>query len=276
MVKYVFLILVFCFSFAESDSQNSENRSDTVKNNNDSGNINSVFQSGEHLKYKVKYGILNGGEADLTVGTQQIGYKRYYRATAEAGTVGIARSLAKIHDTYESYFDTTTCLPIKSIRDINENDYRKYSETLFRRTDNTVINLLNETRPVPPGTLDILSAFYYARRYIFKKEMKKDEIINLTTFFDDQIYIVKIRYKETLDFRTDFGKMKCLRFVPVLESDSPFKDEDDLQIWVSDDGNYIPVFIKIKLPVGSLKCELSGFENLTNPFGKKFIRNSSK
>jgi hypothetical protein len=58
-----------------------------------------------------------------------------------------------------------------------------------------------------------------------------------------------------------------LRFVPVLDAQSPFKKEEDMQVWFTNDGNFIPVKIKMDLPVGSVKCELSNYKNLKNPFG---------
>ncbi len=272
-------LIVFCFFF-NFKLYSQENDSIKIEKDNFAETLtnitNTAFQPGERLKYRVRYGIINGGEAEMTVGMQTVGYDVYYHAIATASTTGITKSIALIQDIYESYFDITSGLPIKSIRNIHENDYRKYTETLFRRNDNVVLDLLSGTHSVPPSTFDILSAFYYARRYIFQNKIEKDEIIVLTTFFDDEIYNIKIRYKETEDYKTDFGKIHCLRFAPFIEPGGTFKTEDDMKILVSDDGNYIPVFIKMKLPVGSLKCELSGFENLSNPFGKYFLRNSKK
>ena len=61
----------------------------------------------------------------------------------------------------------------------------------------------------------------------------------------------------------------CLKFVPLLDKNNPFDDEDDLQIWFSDDGNYIPVKIKMDAPIGSIKAVIIDYENLKNPLGIK-------
>lgn len=227
----------------------------------------SSFQPGEYLQYKVKYGFISGGIAEMKIDLVPIGYDWYYHVTAVAKTSGAVSMLANVYDKYESYIDITNGLPIKAIRNIREGSYTRYNEVLFRRWENKVMSLRSGTHKVPPNTLDILSAFYYARKFIFSKGFKKNQIIKLTTYFDDKLYDVKIRYKETEKKRTNFGRIRCLRFVSVLDKESPFEKEDDLEVWFSDDGNYVPVRIRMDMPVSSVKCDLTNFKNLKNPFG---------
>ena len=66
--------------------------------------------------------------------------------------------------------------------------------------------------------------------------------------------------KETI--KTKFGKIDCLRFVPVVQEGRVFKDEDDLFLWISDDPNHVPVRIKSELLVGSIKADLVSFKGL--------------
>ncbi len=228
---------------------------------------NTAFQPGEYLQYKVKYGFIGGGIAEMRIDMVPIGYDWYYHVTAIARTTGMVGAIANLYDKYESYIDITTGLPIKAIRDIREGNYTRYNEVLFRRWENKVESLRSGLHDVPPNTMDILSSFYYSRKYIFKNKMNKNDVIKLTTYFDDKLYEVQIRYKETKTIRTDFGKIECLRFVPVLDAHSPFKKEEDMQVWFTNDGNFIPLRIKMDMSVGSVKCELSNYKNLKNPFG---------
>ena len=224
---------------------------------------------GEELVYSIKYGIVKGGEANLTINVIQSGEDFYYHVKAEAVTIGPATKFAKIYDVYESYINVKNGYPIKSVRNIRENKYTYYNEVLFYRDQNFVISLNRPGKKIyiPSNTLDLLSAFYFARRHIFAGEFKKGDKINLTTFFDNQLYPVSIKFKEKETIKSNFGKIRCLKFVPVLEKDNPFKKEDDLQIWFSDDGNYIPVKIKMKSKIGNVKAELVRFSNLKNNFG---------
>lgn len=234
----------------------------------DSITQNGAYKPGEELIYSIKYGLLKGGEAKLEIKVIQSGIDFYYYVKAEAVTTGIATKFAKIYDVYESYIDIKNGYPIKSVRNIKEGRYTYYNEVLFYRDQNFVISLNKPGKIyIPSNTLDLLSAFYYARRHIFKHQLKKDEEINLITFFDNELYPVTIKFKKKEVIKSKFGRVKCLKFVPVLKKDNPFKSEDDLQIWFSDDGNYIPIRIKMKAKVGTIKAELVKFSNLKNNFG---------
>jgi len=234
--------------------------------------INTAFKPGEYIKYKVKYGLISGGYAEMKITLEQVGYDWYFRVKAIARTSGLAKSVANVRDRYESVIQIGTGLPLQAIRDINENSYHRYNEVIFVRDTipNTVLSLKSGKHKVPVGTLDILSAFYFARTSIFKNKLNKNDIITLATYFDDELFTIKIKYKKTEKVRTKFGKIKCLKFVPVLDAKSPFKKEEDLKIWFSDDGNFIPVKIRLKMGFSSVKCDLREYKNLKHPLGKPF------
>ena len=234
--------------------------------------INTAFVPGEYLKYKVKYGLLSGGNAEMKIGIEQIGYDWYYRVKALASTSGLAKSVANVRDKYESVIDVETGYPLQAIRDINENSYRRYNEVIFVRDTipNKVISLKSGEHKVPVNTLDILSAFYFARSTIFEKKLNKGDVISLITYFDDELFPIKIKYLKTEKVRTKVGRIKCLKFVPILEKNSPFKKEDDMEIWFSDDGNFIPLKIRVKIGFSKIKCDLKEYKNLKYPLGKPF------
>lgn len=270
-LKNIF-ILIFCLSVFSAKSQ----EKDSVLISKDSiPYLNTAFQPGEQLLYKVKYGLIPGGYAKMTIDTEEIGYGWYYAVSAIAHTTGLVSKFANVWDKYETFIDIATGLPIRATRNIKENKYRKFNELIFNRNANKVSSLNTGEHKIPPGTMDILSAFYFARRHIFKKEMTKNDVINITTFFDEELFIVKIRYKKTEKIRTAFGRIKCLKFVPVIEKGGPFKKEKQLQVWFSDDGNFIPVKIRLKLGVGKLKCDLKEYKGLKNPFGKPYTRKNN-
>ena len=234
--------------------------------------INTAFEPEEYLKYKIKYGLINGGYAEMRIDLEQVGYDWYYHVKAIARTSGLVSVFAHVSDRYESYIELASGLPLQSIRDINENNYRRYNEVIFVRDENKVISLKSGEHKVPDGILDILSAFYYARRIIFDKKLLKNETINLTTYFDDEIYTASIRYKKTEKVKTKFGKIMCMKFVTVLDSKSSFKKEEDLQVWFSDDGNFIPIKIRLKIGISTVKCDLSKYKKLKNPLGQPYER----
>ena len=265
LISYFLTLIIFINISFSQVSDTTQTEEDNIKN------FNTAFQAGESLNYEVSYGLINGGQAKMTVDIVQFGVDWYYHVKAIATTEGLAAKMFTIWDKYESFIDIKTGLPIKATRDIRENQYRKYGELLFDRKNNKVLSLESGATDVPAGIQDILSAFYFARRYIFKRELKKGEIINLTTFFDDEIFPIKIKFVKKEKYDSNFGKIECLRFSPVIEPGSPFKEEKDMQVWFTNDGNFVPVRIKIKVPVGSIKCDLTDYKGLRNEFGKTIV-----
>jgi hypothetical protein len=60
--------------------------------------------------------------------------------------------------------------------------------------------------------------------------------------------------KETI--KINAGKFKALKFCPVVQKGRVFEDEESLTVWISDDYNKLPLLIKAKIWVGSIKMEL--------------------
>jgi hypothetical protein len=85
-------------------------------------------------------------------------------------------------------------------------------------------------------------------------------------FFDSETFDFRMRFLGTEVIRTKFGKVKCYKFRPLVQSGRVFKAEESLTVWVTADDNKIPIRIKAELAVGSLKADLDEFKGLANPF----------
>lgn len=91
--------------------------------------------------------------------------------------------------------------------------------------------------------------------------------MSLNTWFNEKLYRITLKYKNTEKVKTKFGKIECLHFVPVLDDRSTFKKEEDLGAWFTNDGNYVPLEIRVKMPFADIHCELRSFKNLKNKNG---------
>ena len=89
-------------------------------------------------------------------------------------------------------------------------------------------------------------------------------------FLDSQIYPFKLRFlgKETL--KTKVGKVKTLRFRPIVQAGRVFKAQESVTIWITADKNKIPIKLKADLAVGSLRADLEAYKGLANSFEKVF------
>jgi len=252
MRKYIyFIFLIFPFFLQAQDKK------EAIPND--------CYKAGEQLKYLVHFGFIDGGVAGLFLEELDVNGRKIHHAKATGKSVGIAEKLFKVRDVYETFMDAETGLPVKAIRDINEDNYKYYDEVLFNRNENFVITKRKGKVKVPEKTMDVLSAFYYLRRAKFN-DLKQGDLITLVTYFDDDTLLLQIRYKGIETIKTKFGKINCLKFSPVVEPGRIFDSEDDLTIWVSNDKNFLPIRVQLDLLVGSVKCDLVEYQGIKNNF----------
>lgn len=224
-----------------------------------------AFKNGEYLEYVVRYGFIHGGGGVFTVADTLIGNRPVFHVQAKGFTSGLADAVFRVRDVYESYMDKETHLPVKAIRNIKEGRYRYFDEVWYDRDSNKVHTKKTGTQDVPKNIMDIVSAFYFARSHTFNDQMKIGETIEFITFFSDEIFPLRIKYRGIETISTKFGNLECYKFSPVTEVGRAFKTEDDMHVWISRDGNRLPVKIRFNLAVGSFVCELIAFKGLLHP-----------
>lgn len=238
-------------------------------------NQNKTFNTGEYLRYSISYGFLDAGTASLYVDLFKDGPTDIYHVSALAETSKLAQKAFTIHDIYESFIDVKTGMPIMAVRNIHEEKYTYYDETRFDRKKKKVMSLRNGEVTVPDSILDILSAFYYARRFKFEG-LKVDSKISFTTYFDDEIFTFSLIYKGVTQLKTKQGYVECKKFVPIVQTGRLFKKKDAVTIWITNDNNRIPVKVQLKMIFGTVNCDLvehSGVANeLTVEKNKKKIK----
>ncbi len=232
----------------------------------------SAFESGEWFRFKMSYGgWFKAGNATLTVKDYEYKGKPSYHVIGKGWTTGTIKWFFKVKDRYESFIDKTTGVPYKFIRNINEGGHTKNIEIEFDHINNKahVHNKKEKKKKVidtKPNIQDMVSTYYYLRNSIDIENLKKGDEITVDMFFDEENYGFKLKYlgKETI--KTQFGKVKSLKFRPYVMAGRVFKEEESLTLWVSNDQNKIPLRIKADLAVGSLRADLDAFKGLKYPF----------
>lgn len=232
---------------------------------------NAAFKKGEILTYRLHYGAIDAGVATLEV-TQE---DREFAGRPTYHVVGIGKSTGafdwffKVRDRYESYIDQEALVPLAFIRRVDEGGYKINQNYVYNHPKKQVISE-GKAYDVPKDINDIqdmISAFYYARCIDFSNA-KIGNIYTVNSFVDNEIWPLKIKYmgKETIS--TSLGKFKCIKFRPVIQKGRIFKDEEDLNVWISDDANRIPIRAQANILVGSVKMDLKDYKGLASPIAK--------
>ncbi|MEO8587996.1 MAG: DUF3108 domain-containing protein [Flavobacteriales bacterium] len=261
---------LFSMGFAQGRGQGEANKSAgsevfplrTVNHN--------AFQAGEKLTYIVHYGWVNAGLAvvELKESDREIHGRKVLHAVGKGYSLGAFNTFFKVDDTYESYFDEQGVFPYVFRRSVSEGGYDFTQDYVYNQHRHEVTTQKQVTHKVPGSVQDMLSAFYYARTIDFSTAKKGDEY-NIDCFLDDELFPLRIRYMGTETIKLRTGKYRCLKFQPVVQEGRIFKGNDDLNVWISDDGNHIPVLAQAKVLVGSIKMELSGYEGLAHPIARE-------
>jgi hypothetical protein len=229
------------------------------------------YKPGEIAKYNIQYGVFTSGIGSLEVKSDTLDGREVWHAKFLAKTTGLADAIFKVIDIYEVYIDPNTELPVKSIRNVHEGKYKRYNVVTFDHKTRKDSAILFSDRTgihiAPKGIHDIISCFYYFRNNILPDggKLKKGDIIELTTWFTDQLYPIRLRFVGMDDVKIGGGKIKCYKFNPVTEVGRLFKTEEDVSFWFSADKNLLPVKIRFDIFVGAFMVELASYEGLVAP-----------
>ena len=127
----------------------------------------------------------------------------------------------------------------------------------------TFVNVLIK---IAENAQDLISAFYYLRAFYPKDKLKINETFSINMFFDKENYVFKMKYTGKENLSTKFGKIKCMKFRPYVQSGRVFREKESVTIWITDDVNKIPIKLQADLAIGSIKVDLDQFKNLNAPF----------
>lgn len=228
-----------------------------------------AFQEGEVLQYKLKYGFITAAEATIKVLSSDLKFdnKPTYRLVVDAQTSGTFDVFYKIRDHYDSYIDKTDLLPYFYQENIREASYRRTDKARFYQDSKKVVANKGTFTAPTTQTFDLVSAYYFSRSLDFAKLKIGDEF-KLNYFLGDEISQLEIAYvgKETI--KTKLGTIRCLKFSPSIKPGRIFKKDSKLYLWITDDGNRVPVKAEVEILVGSVTLEIKSAEGLKYPIGK--------
>ena len=229
-----------------------------------------VFQDGEVLQYRLRYGFITAAEATIKVTNSDLKFdnKPTYRLSVDAQTSGTFDVFYKIRDRYDSYIDKTDLLPYFYQENIREASYKRQDKARFNQDGKKVVSNRGTFNTPTTQTFDLVSAYYFARSLDISK-MKVGDTFNLNYFLQDEISALEIEYvgKETI--KSKLGNIRCLKLSPSIKPGRIFKKDSRLYLWVTDDGNRVPVKAQVEILVGAVTMELKSAAGLKYALAKE-------
>ena len=223
------------------------------------------FKKGEKLEYKIHYGPITAGEASLEIEALPNKYK--FIANGESNR--LFSLFFEVKDFYESIVDKKSLHPNQFYRNVKEGGYKKIENVFFNHKLNQA-ETTRDTIPLPENPQDILSMFYYLRTQNYDSLTVEDSI-PIQVYLDDNFINSELYYLGNELIKTKFGWIATKKWAPKLETGRIFKDENGMNIWITDDENKIPIKIKTKVLVGAIEFDLIKYSGLkeTLKFTKK-------
>lgn len=228
---------------------------------------NTAFQGGEKVGFTVGYSLgrvfVPAGTGSFVTTMEKLNGRSVYHIVGTGRTLSSYEWAYKANDTYETYLDVETFVPLKFIRNINEGGYKKYQNVDFIRSANTA-STKEGIFKVPPCVHDVVSSVFYARNVDYNS-LKPGDKVPFSIFLDNEVFNMYIRYvgKETIT--TKYGKFKAIKIKPLTIQGTIFEGGEKMTVWITDDLNRVPIRIESPIIVGKVQIDMTSFLNLKNP-----------
>jgi hypothetical protein len=216
------------------------------------------FGPGERLEYDVKLGFLGRkGEGFMEVnGLESVRGRTTYHVTMayEGGLL-----FAKVKDHFQSWFDVSDLVTLRSIEDTKQLNRERYKHFEFypervtwERMDNGNLGEMPTEEP-----LDQISFFYFVRTL----PLEVGDVYTFNRYFKESgnPVILRVLRKETVDVPA--GTFETVVVRPIIKSSGLFGDGGEAELYFSDDPRRLLVLMKSNIPlIGALSLHLRSIQ----------------
>ena len=224
------------------------------------------FQRGEKLTYRIHYGFVEAVEAtlEITQENKKFNDRNSLHVVGQGRSKGTFDFFFKVRDRYETYLDEQALMPWQFVRRIDEGGFKASQDYFFNHYQHKVNLGNNKMLDIVAYTQDMVSGFYLARTFDLGNATPGQKF-TVPTVVDGEMYQLQIKFLGKEVINSAWGKIRCLKFVPVLQKGRIFKHEEDMLVWLSDDANHIPIRAKANILFGSIKLDLSDYKGIIKP-----------
>lgn len=217
------------------------------------------FKTGERLTFSIGWEFISAGTAVLSVEKLENYQSRpCYTFSAITHSNRFFSKLYKVRDTLISIADAEELFPYYYSKAANEGDYQRYFTVRFdHQAKKAYISDRDSGHAIiaiPDRVQDILSCFYYMRT----QDVRVGQTYSISVFDNGKVRPVPIEVLRREKMEVEAGAFDC---IVVRTTIGPFSNRSDLFIWLTDDERKMPVLMKSKIVIGSVRAELVEYRN---------------
>ncbi len=209
------------------------------------------FGVGERLSYRVKFGPLAVGEAQMEVAEIDTvaGHPTYHLRSVIQGST----FFYKLDDRQESWLDVYQLASRRFRQDSQQGDYERFREYEIDLEGGFYTRNDGAQDSIPEGALDEAAFVYFVRT--IDLEVGRTYTWNRYFRFDRNPVIVKVLRREKV--KVPAGEFETVVVRPIIKTRGIFSEGGQAEIYITDDDRRIPVQLRSKLKVGSVTMELT-------------------
>lgn len=242
-----------------------------------------AFAPGEALEYTVHYqwGIINSDVAMgyVTVDSTSLNGKPLYMMRVKGRTAKFYDPFFKVREDLKTWFSPETLQPERFTRVSKEgkyyaNDEYRYIHSaaepyIYASLDSKTKGKRQKNMAIEGCTIDIMALLATVRN-LNLDAVNKGVRYKISFAFDDKVSLVVFVYegRETVKV-PGLGRVKAIKFGCQLTEGEQFNADSDMYMWLSDDGNRIPLRFEAPIKVGIVTGYLSAYSGLKHPFDSK-------
>ena len=211
------------------------------------------FKAGESLRFSVQYGFIHAGSAWLEVPevAEWQGHP-VWRLVARAESNGFFDRVYRVRNRIESFWDFDARYSWRYFEDRHEGHYTA-NDTMVYEPDSSRMRYKNGQLFTVPGPVqDALSSFYTTRFLALPVGGR----VTFDYHASRKTAPMEVRILGRERIKTPAGKFDCVVIEPLLKAGGIFKNKGRLVIWLTDDARRMPVLMKSKVVIGSVKVVL--------------------
>ena len=217
-----------------------------------------VLATEYRIRFNLKFSLFKGGEAELTITDTVYNGKPAIHYHMLGQTTGLADKLYGVYDIYETTVDAETYLPLKTIRNVKEANYRRYNETYFFHDKDSIYSQRSGGRKVPENLVDIISVFFYFVHNHAIDQMAPGDGITYPTINADKISDVSVRFLREEQVETEIGNVDSYVLNPSVRKGKVLDRPNGIYFYMSKEKK-LPVLIIFEMRVGALKAVIKSY-----------------
>ena len=244
---------------------------------------NKPFASGERIHYQLFYNWgpvwIQAGTCEFSVCLATWNNKKVYQLMAQGKTQKSFDSFYKVRDTIVSYVTRDKIVPYQAFKYTHEDNWHGIDDFRFVPEQNgwSITTRLKRKKqwrdPEVSRTtqcgFDMITSIYRLRCISDEKLYVKGRRIEIPVRLDDDEYNLYLTYlgKQWIKLYGG-GYYSAHEFSLSLIEGNVFKRGDVLKLWLSDDGNKIPLLIESPIRVGYVKAVFKEAERTLYPLAE--------